>query len=164
MLCGNCRKNQATKTYEQIKKGKKTIEYYCLDCYHRLFIVAENEEGTDGENASVCPYCGTAAEELKKRNLVGCARCYKTFATALAPVIVKMQGGAAHRGKRPVGGETERLTRRLNELKTIVEKRNAEGDFETARAYTERLLRLQENIEEEEDFVWRKRPLSYKRS
>ncbi len=164
MLCGNCRKNQATKTYEQIKKGKKTVDYYCLDCYHRLFIVAENEGETDGETASVCPYCGTALDELKKRNLVGCVKCYETFSSALASVIVKMQGGAAHQGKSPIGGETERVARRVNELKTIVEKLNGEEDFETARLYTERLLHLQESIDGEEDFVWRTRPLSYKRS
>lgn len=164
MLCGNCRKNQATKTYEQIKKGKQVLEYYCLDCYHRLFIVAESENNPNYETAFSCPYCGTTEEELKKRNLVGCARCYEVFANKLAPIIVRMQGGAVHCGKQPVGGESERLARRLHEWKAIVEKCDAEGDFERARAYTERILLLQEGIEDEEDFVWRKHPLSYKQS
>ena len=159
MLCGHCKKNQATKTYEEIKKGKKTIEYFCLECYHRLFIVPE----TDEPNATPdrCPYCGTSAEEIKKRNLVGCAKCYEAFAALLAPVIVKMQGGAAHCGKRPQGGEYEKLARRTSELKTIVSRLNEEKDFKAARAYTERLSALQEGVLEE-DYVWRKRPHSFK--
>ena len=60
MLCGNCKKNQATKTYEQIKKGKKTVDYYCMDCYARLFISADENVG----GLTVCPYCGTTAEEI----------------------------------------------------------------------------------------------------
>lgn len=157
MLCGHCRKNQATKTYEGIKKGKKTIGYFCLECYHRLFIVAESTLVAP----DCCPYCGTDVAELKKRNLVGCAKCYEVFAPALNPVIVKMQGGAVHCGKSPQGGENEKLVRRASELKTIVNKLNAERDFKAARAYTERLSALQEGVEEE-DYVWRKHPLSFK--
>lgn len=159
MLCGHCKKNQATKTYEEIKKGKKTIGYFCLECYHRLFIVAETDETKATPNC--CPYCGTGKEELQKRNLVGCAKCYEAFATLLAPVIVKMQGGAVHCGKRPHGGKYEKLARRTSELKTIVSRLNEQRDFKAARAYTERLSALQEGTLEE-DYVWRKRPLSFK--
>lgn len=159
MLCGHCKKNQATKTYEEIKKGKKTTTYFCLECYHRLFIVAETDEAIATPGS--CPYCGTNKEELKKRNLVGCAKCYEVFASSLAPVIVKMQGGVAHCGKRPHGGEYEKLARRTSELKTIVSMLNKQKDFKAARAYTERLSALQEGVLEE-DYVWRKRPHSFK--
>lgn len=162
MLCGHCKKNQATKTYEEIRKGKKTIEYFCLECYHHLFITPDTDSA-EKSTTGYCPYCGTSAEELKKRNLVGCAKCYETFSVALAPVIVKMQGGAVHCGKRPQGGEYEKLARRTSELKTIVNKLNAEKDFKAARAYTERLSALQEGVEQE-DYVWRKRPHSFKQS
>ncbi|MBQ7368350.1 MAG: hypothetical protein IJW60_01410 [Clostridia bacterium] len=158
MLCGRCKKNQATKTYEQIKRGKNTVEYFCLDCYHQLFVVADAE--TD-DSPDICPYCGMGIEELKKHRLVGCAKCYQTFAATLNTMIVKMQGGAAHCGKKPQGGDYERLARRTGELKTIVNKLNAEKDFVAARAYTERLSALQEGFEEE-DYVWRKHPLSFK--
>ena len=154
MLCGNCKKNQATKTYEQIKNGKKTVDYYCLDCYHRLFITAESE--TDAAT-SVCPYCKTTAEEVKKRNLVGCAYCYKAFKSILYPVVAKMQGGMAHTGKTPLGGETEKRARQRYEAKTVSEFLQKEGDFDNARIYAKRLVEL-ENGCAEEDFVWHKRP------
>lgn len=157
MLCGNCKKNQATKTYEDIKKGKKTVEYYCLDCYHRLFSASEPKDQADA-----CPYCGTTAEEFKKRNLVGCVQCYTTLKGVVLPVVAKLQGSATHKGKQPLGGQSERTRRRQGELKMMVDKFNAEKDFASARAYTERLMMLQEGTEE--DYVWRKRPLSFKRS
>ena len=58
MLCCHCKKNQATKTYDRITDGKKQTEYYCLDCYHRLFISIEADaaEGKGGDRQiAMCP-------------------------------------------------------------------------------------------------------------
>ena len=159
MLCGYCKKNQATKTYEQIKKGKKAVEYYCLDCYHTLFIVT----GEDKKGSSVCPRCGQTAEEIKKRNIVGCAYCYTAHEGVLFPVVAKMQGERAHTGKSPLGGDSERLSRRCYQLKSVVEKLREDGRNDDAKARLERLNALQSGYGEE-DFVWRKRPHSFKRS
>ncbi len=158
MLCEHCKKNQATKTYERVQNQRSETKYYCLDCYYRLFIAPEN---TAQATKQACSYCGTTVETLKKRNLVGCAKCYSELANALMPVIVKVQKNDLHTGTAPDGDRAESVARRCNELKMIVEKLNAEKDFAGARAYTERLLLLQEGTEKEEDFVWRKRPLSF---
>ena len=45
MLCGNCKKNQATKTYEWIKKERVEISYYCLECYQKLVVNADEADG-----------------------------------------------------------------------------------------------------------------------
>lgn len=160
MLCEHCKKNQATKSYEQIKNERSEIRYYCLDCYYRLFIAPENPLKTTKQ---ACSYCGTTVEELKKRNLVGCAKCYSELASTLMPVIVKVQKNDLHTGTAPDGDQAERVARRCDELKMIVEKLNTEKDFAGARAYTERLILLQEGTDKEEDFVWRKHPLSFNR-
>ncbi|MBQ8323452.1 MAG: hypothetical protein IJX91_05745 [Clostridia bacterium] len=159
MLCAKCRKNQATKTYEQIKKGKKEISYYCLDCYHNTFLC--DDERSDAYVYSACPYCGTTAEEFKKRNLVGCAYCYETLQRAVYPVIRKMQGGELHRGKAPYENEREKTERRCLELKTLAEKRYREGDKEGAAEYEEQISRLRAG--DEEEYAWRSR-ISSKRS
>ena len=99
MACGHCGKNQAVKTYEEIKNGKKQVEYYCLDCYHRLFLYADETEGDF--SLSACPYCGMTLAEVKKGKLVGCANCYKMMSVGTLPMIKKMQGEKAHRGKTP---------------------------------------------------------------
>ena len=59
MLCGKCKKNQATKTYETLKNGKKQTEYFCLECYHKGFVYVE-----EGEALSACPYCGTTVAQF----------------------------------------------------------------------------------------------------
>lgn len=160
MLCGYCKKNQATKTYEQIKKGKKESSYYCLDCYHKLFLDLDEGE-TGGLNA--CPYCGTTVAELKKRNLVGCANCYSTMQQAILPLVTKMQGSnQRHQGKSPYESQEEKVSRRLAELSALSEKYNAEKDYDSAREYERRYQQLKNGLEE--DYVWRNRPLSSKQS
>ena len=157
MLCGNCKKNQATKTYEQIKKGRSEIEYYCLDCYQKLFM---NAEEADGSMPSACPYCGTTATEFRKRNLVGCAYCYQVLKGIIYPVVSKMQGGQRHTGKKPQGGTG--IEKRLNELQLLAEKNRENGNKTAAKEYEAQYLRLKQNGEEE--YVWRKHPDSLKRS
>lgn len=156
MLCAKCKKNQATKTYEQIRKGKKEISYYCLDCYHKNFLC--DDERTDAESVSACPYCGTSVDEFKKRNLVGCAYCYETLQRAVYPIIRKMQGDRLHQGKPPYETETEKIERRCGELKVLATKRYHEGDKQGAAEYDEQILLLKEG--EKEDYVWRNLRLS----
>lgn len=148
MLCINCKKNQATKTYERIKKGKTTVEYYCMDCYAQNFLSG----ATGGEVRTACPYCGTTAEEIKKRNLVGCAKCYDTMEAVLYPIVTAFQSKEAHKGKKPLGGEAERIARRYYELSTIYQKLVDEKDEKGAKLYKQRMVALKSGVEE--DFVW----------
>lgn len=154
MLCGQCKKNQAVKAYEQIKKGKKEVGYYCLDCYHKLFLFVE--EQTDRQSA--CPYCNTLVSEIKRRNLAGCAYCYQALTATLTPIAIKMQGGQAHKGKTPYQTQQEIRERRCYELKVLAKKCYEENDFEGAREYERQIVLLKTG--EEEDFVWRNRDLS----
>ena len=131
------------------------MEYYCLTCYERKV-----ERVAKVETVLACPYCGTTAEEAKKRNIVGCAMCYGALRKVLQPVVTKLQGGHAHTGKGPTGGKTENIRRRCFELKSLAEKLNADEDFDGARAYLEILTAIQSGKEEE--FVWRKHPPSFK--
>lgn len=151
MLCANCKKNQATKSQETIKKGTLITEYFCLDCYEKLFHSDKHLESAQGE---VCPYCGMTAEMLKKRQLVGCAMCYQALGLVTDAMVKKMQGEQTHDGKSPVGGQSESVARRCGELKLLIEKSNKEKNFSLSRTYTEQLIRLQTGLEEE--YVWQK--------
>ncbi len=157
MLCGNCKKNQATKTYEQIKQGKREIAYYCLECYHKLFVYAEE----DGAVYSACPYCGTTAAEVKRRKLVGCSYCYKTLQGVALEMVASMQGGEAHKGKKPYETDSERIMRRRRELREIQQKAQKEKDYERARDCETAISQLEENLQEE--YVWQKRRRLLKR-
>lgn len=170
MLCLQCKKNQATKTYEQVKNGVKQTEYYCLDCYHRLFLCQQEAEGELA--LSACPYCGVTAAEFQKTKMVGCAYCYQMLEKTLWPEVIKMQGGKAHKGKKPfveediqvsgVGEKAEdeamqktKFRRQCRELEMVIEKLQKDGDTLGAKNYQEKLLRMQKKSMIEEDFVWR---------
>jgi protein arginine kinase activator len=104
MLCKNCRKNQATKTCEQITDGIKQTEYYCADCYYRLFISVDdlNPAPSQGEKKPlVCSCCGTTEEDFRATGLVGCSQCYQTLASVVTPVIIRLQGRDTHEGSQP---------------------------------------------------------------
>ncbi len=169
-LCENCKKNHAVRSYE----GGTGRKFYCLQCYSHLFL----EVGEEGE-LTACPYCGTTLAEVNKGKLVGCAHCYETLQSGIFPMVKKMQGARAHRGKtppldgeyidpydftNPLGAELRanamkkaRFERQRGELEIIIKKLKAEGNFEDAKGYEEKLTAMKSKAEVEEDFVWRTR-------
>lgn len=178
MRCSHCGEKEATKTYERKGKERK-IEYYCMDCYDRLFLNAEDAEGES--SLTTCPYCGMSLAEVQSTKLVGCAHCYRTMKGGVYPIVVKMQGDGAHTGKLPsVNAEDkigdfrgldpeafetalrkERYRRQCNELEIIIAKLKAENNYEDAKDYADKLSLMRSNKEIEEEFVWRTRgPLS----
>ena len=175
MRCCYCKQKEATKTYEQFKNGKRVVEYYCMDCYDRLFLAEENK--TDGGKLSVCPYCGITLREVTAGKLVGCAYCYTVMSEGVMPLVLKMQGERAHAGKTPpleygetqYGGEVydetlrkkavekARFERQCNELEIIIAKLKAENNYEDAKGYADKLSSMRSNASIEEEFVWRTR-------
>ena len=174
MRCCYCKQKEATKTYEQFKNGKRVVEYYCMDCYDRLFLAEENK--TDGGKLSVCPYCGITLREVTAGKLVGCAYCYTVMSEGVMPLVLKMQGERAHAGKTPPleYGETPnddgydsalrakavkkaRFERQRNELELIIAKLKAENNYEDAKGYADKLSAMRSKAAIEEEFVWRMR-------
>lgn len=172
MLCCHCNKNEATRKYKQVKNGLHIEKDYCFDCYNRLFLETEEENGAESENAlSACPYCGMTAEEFRAKKLVGCANCYKTLYKTVHPTLIKMQGKETHKGKFPMLENTNeaqtfefaskdqiesaRVERQSRELTTIIEKLKAEKNYKDAKEYADKLSRVRGKGKVEEDFVWR---------
>lgn len=109
MLCCSCKKNQATNIHEKTTDGRKQTEYYCADCYRRLFISAPSSAPKN----AVCPRCKTTAEEFFRSGLVGCADCYTYLAAAVDPVVFRMQGGDRHVGKHPPESKESRFCKEV---------------------------------------------------
>ncbi len=173
--CSHCKKRQTAKTYETKKNGVVVREYYCLECYDRLFLDVKRSE----TNTAECPYCGMAVQEIREKKLVGCAHCYDVLYGGVYPLIKKMQGERAHRGKTPpldgdygdpydfddvIGAryrakavERARFERQKTELETIIKKLEKEGNFEDKKSYEEKLTAMENSSTVEEDFVWRTR-------
>lgn len=174
-LCQCCKKRHIARTYSEKGKSGSSLEFYCLDCYSRLFL----DEVDFADGASVCPYCGMTAKEAQAGKLVGCAHCYQTMQSAVYPMIYKMQGERAHTGKTPPLDEAyddwydeedvlgveyrekavaqARYERQCRELTIIIAKLKAEGKFEDAKSYEEKLSAMRSRGAIEEDFVWRTR-------
>ncbi|MBR2442345.1 MAG: hypothetical protein IKB20_04715 [Clostridia bacterium] len=181
MRCIYCNQNEATKTYQQLKNGKNIVEYYCMECYHRLFL--SDSEAEEECALSACPYCGTSLEEFQKTKLVGCAYCYKMMASGLIPAVLKMQGESTHRGKMPpLSAEDEeflekdifatqmergvyradaarraRFERQCQELEIVSDYLREHKDYDGANSYEEKLSKMRAKGDVEEEFVWRKR-------
>ncbi len=100
MRCFYCNRNEATKSYLRVIKGKEENEYYCAECYGKKFLEEKTENGTS--SFSACPYCGTTLSEFRASSIVGCPYCYQTLTAGLVPYVIRMQGDACgHRGKKP---------------------------------------------------------------
>ena len=121
---------------------------------------------------SACPYCGTTAEEFKTTNMVGCAHCYQMLEKDIWNVVVKMQGKKAHTGKSPSMAEGfenviahengkmsavkhTRFQRQCKELEMVIARLKKDGNEAGAKNYEEKLTRMKEKGDIEEDFVWR---------
>ena len=176
-ICCYCQKNEATRSYERIGKGGKTVEYYCLSCYEQRFLCLD--EASDEQPLSACPYCGTTVEEFQKRKIVGCSHCYQALSAEILPVVVKMQYGVCgHRGKKPpmspedeaayeqmkssVGAEQddfrgprerqERFSRQKKEMERLVAF--WESDPTRQQEYKDKLERMERKGLTEEEIVW----------
>lgn len=47
-----------------------------------------------------CPNCGMVYEDFKKIGRLGCAECYLTFRSNLAPLLKRIHGATQHTGKK----------------------------------------------------------------
>ena len=176
MRCFYCNKNEATKSYEQVKGGEKKREYYCLSCYAQLFLC---EDDAEEKNFSACPYCGTTLKEFRLRKIVGCPYCYQTMATGIMPSILKMQGDeCGHRGKKPplsvedemdfvqasFGAfaerddyreemeQRERFSRQMREMEILVDF--LKEDTTRQKEYLDKMERMKRSGKVEEEIVW----------
>ncbi len=115
-LCQYCGKREAKIHFTEIKDGKKTEMHICERCAHEKnmvlafpsllsHIVKGVPSGVPvGESDAVpatCPNCGLAYAEFKSKGRLGCPACYGVFAPVLVPLLEKVHGAGAHRGKAP---------------------------------------------------------------
>ncbi len=167
-LCQKCNQKHAVRCYEE--KEKK--EFYCLECYSKLFL----DGGNEGGRKTVCPRCSTTLKSALASKMVGCSYCYQAMGEGLLPVVQKMQGSRAHEGKTPpldgdlshvnecegaLGEEYRaqavartRWKRRCHELEVIEERMEIEGNLEGAARYKAARKRLQAQGKLEEDSTW----------
>ena len=112
MLCDNCLKNTATVHMTTFVNGQVKTVHLCGQCAAKRknpaampwfsmndFMSAfyEDEDTTE----ITCDVCGTTLTGFKKTGRLGCANCYKVFASTLMPVIKGIHMSTKHTGKHP---------------------------------------------------------------
>lgn len=161
MLCEKCGKNEATIRYSEIVNGKKTEMALCGECaaamglgsdggfglgdlfgagtlFSNIFGAIPDARPQYGAShiEKRCPVCGASMSEIAKRGKVGCAECYRTFKSELAPSIRRIHGDVKYVGDAPAKSEAEnsllekkqKLESLRRELREAIEKE----DFERA--------------------------------
>ena len=115
MLCSRCKKSEATVFYKQLVDNKLTERHLCLDCAKAvdvpispgspvfdllLSILGKPQASSPRQARLQCRRCDLAFDEFRKTGLLGCSRCYDSFAKPLDELLKRIHcGPARHAGK-----------------------------------------------------------------
>jgi len=115
MLCGICKKNQATVHLTEIVDGKVVEMHICAHCAQdktqelKEQFNAPNVFGTfltgitPKEKVLLCPVCGLHYRDFRKKGRFGCGNCYIVFQEQIVPLLRNIHGSNRYMGKFPAG-------------------------------------------------------------
>lgn len=154
MNCEKCGKNQATIHTKIIMNGVATEKYLCASCWEEEenqmagsfsfndLLKGFMQQPTATQSVS-CPACHMDLRTFKQGGLLGCAKCYETFAQLLEPTLKKIHGKALHEGKTPQRASSNAQPE--NEIDALKEKLAdavAKEDYENAAVIRDRIKEL----------------------
>ena len=135
MLCEVCKKRIAVLTQEIDRGYGKVRLAVCNDC-------AQNREQKEmqmdyindfwgaPQKLTTCGVCGTTMESILKTGYVGCATCYKIFASEIGELVHSIQGKNTHVGKVPLS-EQDRAEKESDSA-FMMDRALASDDFNLA--------------------------------
>jgi len=155
-LCQVCGKREAKIHFTEIREGKKTEMHICEQCAHEkntmmafpavLSQLVKGGPQPPRESEAVpatCPGCGLAYAEFKAKGRLGCPRCYEAFGPVLIPLLEKVHGAAAHRGKTPERIKGAQASRReLADIEQQLASAVANEEYEKAAQLRDRLREM----------------------
>jgi protein arginine kinase activator len=108
MLCDNCKKNESTIRYTEIRNGGSLTRNLCDDCARSAGLADPLEKTILSLGSAVteaiktfierereparlaCPACGLTAAEFRRTGRLGCPACGTVFAGMIAPVLRRL--------------------------------------------------------------------------
>jgi len=107
--------------------------------------------GKGEQQTPACEECGMTWMEFRKCGLLGCASCYETFESRLAPLIERAQEGATHHvGKAPRGSAgLADHQRRLRALRAELTEAIEAEQYEHAAELRDSISMIEAEIERE---------------
>ncbi len=169
MLCQDCRKNPASVFITRIENGRQKRYRLCEKCaarspecsikiqgLHEGFFSSISDmlagfsdaEKIDAPGGSLrCPGCGTTLSSFQQSGLLGCDRCYETFAENLTSLMMRVHGSVQHSGKVPPGVEKKTEIDKLRlELREAVDRE----EYERAAVIRDRIKSMEKHPDEPE--------------
>lgn len=155
MQCEKCRQRPATVHMTRIVNGKKSEHHLCAECAaagqeelgfsltppvainNLLAELLNYDEWFAGrarpEEPLRCSGCGLTYKEFSQTGLLGCATCHHDFAPRLEPLLQRIHGNTAHKGKVPRRQEgTIGLERQKEQLRQELDEAVAGEEYERA--------------------------------
>ncbi len=169
MLCGKCKKKEATVHVSGFVDNKSVQISFCQDCarnsgfnplFAAPFTFASHEQPaltdltdllsswhakSSGVPAtpSACPACHWTMSEFQKTGKMGCAECYLHFQAETENCLRKLHGHVQHKGKKAPAevAKAKAKERRdtLAGLKSKLEKALKDENYELAASLRDRL-------------------------
>lgn len=151
MLCERCKQNPATVHYTQIINGQAAEYHLCESCAREEKLSSDLQEFNlfnlftpprdIRESGRICPECSTTLHEFRERGLLGCAKCYDTFSSAIGPMLKQFHGSASHlKENEPMKEET--LDERIRKLQKELESAIASEEYEKAATLRDEIKHL----------------------
>ena len=155
-LCQYCGKREAKIHFTELRDGKKTEMHICEQCAQEknmalafpavLSQLVKGGPVAPRETEAVpaaCPGCGLAYAEFKAKGRLGCPRCYAAFGPVLIPLLEKVHGAAAHRGKTPERVKGALASRReLKEIEAQLDAAVENEEYEKAAQLRDRIREM----------------------
>lgn len=166
MICESCHENLATVHLTEIVQKSKQETHLCEECarekgvtYSAQFSVKDflgglgkkSEKPAPKQTEEVapskpCPSCGITFAEFRQSGRLGCHRDYEHF-DGLVPLLKKIHNteNVQHTGRIPGRiGERLEFERKVNDLRTKLEKAVALEDYECAAKLRDEITSLQQ--------------------
>ncbi len=165
MLCESCKEREAVVHYTQVADGSVKKVHLCVECAEKMGINASSAvsmseillglgykgKGNEPDEDLSCPRCHMRRADFKKTGRLGCADCYQTFATDLAPLIKAMHHSEQHVGKVPAHeGIRARLSSEIAGLQKALDQAIATENYEEAARLRDRIQTCRQRAAEDE--------------
>lgn len=141
MLCDDCKKNPAIKTYKEQFQDKTIELHLCQECADKRGLVVKKDltpaellqnllkhEAVDDATV-ICPRCLLSFAEFKRLGRFGCGECARAFHDRLAPILARIHGAKQHIGRTPrklKKGVVTEIFKLREELKEALQKEEYE--------------------------------------
>lgn len=161
MLCQNCKRNDASVHIKRIVSGESAEIHLCTSCAVSMglsdsavsFSPVKDVFGNIFSSADLkpvnrlirCETCGFSFEDVMNTGGLGCPDCYRVFSAKLRPVLGKIHGRAAFKGKIPVSkNEINLREKKIEALKERLTAAINEQEFELAAVLRDEIKKLAE--------------------